>query len=63
MVAYQYPIAPMIAYFSEIWPVNLPDDVTKIILQYMITHLNKSMLAEELAEWRAKHVVVVKCYH
>ena len=44
--------------FQEIG--RLPLELWKMIAQTMWTHVMKAQLAEELAEWRRRHVRVVE---
>ena len=54
------PTPPLMDFLeTRVFPVALPREVTKIIATYFCTHVNKAFIADELARWRKKHVVVV----
>lgn len=46
-------------FLEEVFPVDVPRDVTKIIATYLQTHIHKAFLVDDVAEWRKRNMKVL----
>lgn len=49
----------LIKFLQDVFPVNLPDEVVKMIAETLWTHVMKRQIVDDIAEYRKKNILQI----